>query len=60
MFLHFLHAQMAFIVNVTFRKDWLKSNGSPQSYISDCKFKNEKEISNLEFKEFAIICGKGD
>jgi len=41
-------------------KEWLRTTGSPQSRISDCKFKNEKDIAGLEFKEFTIKRGKGD
>ncbi|XP_065052474.1 acylphosphatase-1-like isoform X1 [Rhopilema esculentum] len=41
-------------------KTWLRTKGSPQSHITDCKFSNEKVIDKLEFKEFLIRCGKGD
>lgn len=35
-------------------KNWLKNTGSPSSKISNCEFKNEREIPALEFKHFCI------
>ncbi|RWS13020.1 Acylphosphatase-1-like protein, partial [Dinothrombium tinctorium] len=35
-------------------KHWLSEIGSPHSRIEKCVFKNEKEISKLEFGDFSI------
>ena len=36
------------------RRKWLRVTGSPQSRIDRCEFKNEKNISVLEFSDFDI------
>ncbi|XP_064622439.1 acylphosphatase-1-like [Lineus longissimus] len=35
-------------------KTWLKTKGSPKSRIDKCVFKNERDITKLEFNEFKI------
>ncbi|XP_064455489.1 acylphosphatase-1-like [Ornithodoros turicata] len=35
-------------------KRWLQYEGSPESYIKECKFQDEQEISAPEFKDFKI------
>lgn len=40
--------------NVLLMRKWLRVTGSPQSRIDRCEFKNEKNISVLEFNDFDI------
>ncbi|KAI5102550.1 acylphosphatase-1, partial [Silurus meridionalis] len=35
-------------------QEWLKTTGSPQSRIIKADFSNEKEIENVEFKDFKV------
>ena len=35
-------------------KEWLSKVGSPKSKISSCEFKNEEEITKLDFEQFVI------
>lgn len=40
--------------NVHLMRKWLRVTGSPLSRIDQCEFKNEKNISVLEFSDFDI------
>ncbi|XP_025103875.1 acylphosphatase-1-like [Pomacea canaliculata] len=40
--------------NVAYMKNWLKNEGSPSSKITDCTFKNERQISSLDFSDFKV------
>lgn len=37
-----------------FRKNWLSEVGSPESRIDKAEFRDEKEISKLEFESFVV------
>ncbi|XP_074658562.1 acylphosphatase-2-like isoform X1 [Tubulanus polymorphus] len=38
-------------------KDWLKNKGSPSSWIKECLFSNERNITNLEYENFFVKGG---
>ena len=39
-------------------KEWLRTEGSPASTISDAKFTSEQALSAPEFEDFAIVRGR--
>lgn len=45
---------MIFFFFYCFRKKWLQTKGSRYSRIDRAVFKNEKSVSNLEFKDFVV------